>query len=90
MRFGMAQNINPRGVTFALAERRLLIEMGEQVEKKLMNSGKPLGTEKPNHLEGHIATEQGGIASKHLVGLPKEKPSQMLSIMGEAVAKGDT
>lgn len=31
----MAQNINSRGVTFVLAERRLLIEMGEQLEKKL-------------------------------------------------------
>lgn len=86
----MVQNINPRGVTFALAERRLLIEMGEQVEKKLLNSGKLLGTEKPNNLVGHIAAVRGGIASKHLVGLPKEKPSQMLSIMGDAVAKGGT
>lgn len=35
MRFWMAQNINSRGVTFVLAERRLLIEVGEQLEKKL-------------------------------------------------------
>lgn len=47
-----------------------------------MNLGKPLCVEKPSDLVGHIATAQGGAASKHLVDLPEEKPSQMLSVMG--------
>lgn len=55
---------------------------GGAIGKEVANLGKPLCVEEPSDLMGHIATAQGGPASKHLVDLPKEKPSQMLSVMG--------
>lgn len=44
---------------------------------------KKLYTEKPNDPMEYVATVQGSPASRCLVGLPKEKPSQILSITGE-------
>lgn len=83
-RFGMAQSTDSRGVTCICFGREETEKWGSKWRRSCWFRKKTLNTEKLNDPMEYIATVQGNPASKHLVGLPKVKPSQM-SITGERV-----